>query len=255
VLNRPNLFRAFAQAWAPLLMAIMLDLSAHCAAQLQRGESACMASPTSFHVLQRELCVLLIESWAWRGAPGGEADAAVAGDDEDGDDAALDEAAIAAPAGPPAHFQGPPAAWRARGCFVPRTPEDLELSARFLTHIVECSPTLGAHPLNLHMRLFGHLIVLWAPFGVRFRRARVLPLLRVEDTTSRTHLSREGAKIAVACTALWYASEKGGQSESSRSRATWRPPFRARNATHPYCSADRPPQACSTLRSTRCPRP
>ena len=127
---------------------------------------------------------------------------------------ANDGSAAAAPAGPPPHFQGPPAAWRARACFVPRAPEDLELCARFLTHAIECSPTLGAHQLNLHMRLFGHLIVLWAPFGVRFRRARVLPLLRVEDTSSRTHLSREGAKIAVACTALWYASEKAGQSES-----------------------------------------
>lgn len=212
VLNRPTIFKPFAQLWAPQLMKLILDLSVHAKTVITKGESPIMSSPTSFHYIMRDVCRLLCVDWAWNGV----SDEKLNNDDKmrdenlDDDDIYGDQPEIQEKK-PAENYESK--ATRAKNCFVPRSPEEKVLCEAFLTHVIESSPTSNKSMLEFHMRFFGVLIVKWAPFGIRFRRKRIAPLLQAKSF-GRVHsssLSIEGAKVAVASSAFWYASERAGQ--------------------------------------------
>jgi hypothetical protein len=212
VLNRPIIFKPFAQLWAPKLMRLILDLSSAAKAIALKGETPIMQSPVAFHYIMRDICRLLCVDWAWNSATDEESikDAKKPDEELDNEDMYCYEPIVSLKK-PEEDFERKAA--RATNCFIPRSADDKSLCELFLTHVIECSPTSNKSMLELHMRFFGVLIVHWSPFGIRFRRRKIAPLLQAKNF-GRVHsstMSVEGAKVAVASSAFWYASERAGQ--------------------------------------------
>lgn len=213
VLNRPVVFKPFAQLWAPQLMKLILDVSAHAKAAIMKGDVPIMSTPTSFHYIMRDICRLLCVDWSWTGILDDKPtnDGKKRDDNFDDDDAYGGDEPEVQQNMPVEDFERKAA--RATNCFVPRSQDEKTLCEAFLTHVIDSSPTSNKSMLEFHMRFFGVLIVQWAPFGVRFRRKRIAPLLQAKSS-GRVHASTltiEGAKVAVASSAFWYASERAGQ--------------------------------------------
>ena len=209
ILNRPKAFQPWQAQFTPLIMTALLEVKELAEQQANQGKQPCIScepvrrkdntvlmQTRTFHYLLRDCCLLLCHYWPEPTAEEIAAAAALSSGAGAGAGAGSSSSSSSSSSAAASDVSRP---------FVPSTDEERQLCASFLTYLMDCSPSRSGYLRNTNLSFVGVLISRWAPLGVRPAfTTLVQSMLMLKDTSSRTALSNDGARVAVGVATLFF---------------------------------------------------